>query len=86
MTEKDCQIVYLIATLRPKEEPEFLHTIGLEEKDVIVFRSLTTRENVKYQVIKYDYDEEEAFVKDLVDRKKTKYLLLGQIIIYRKSL
>jgi len=64
--------VYLIVTLRPKEEPKFINIMELEEKDLIKFRDTTIRTNVAYKVIKYDVANEDEVIIKLVERKKKK--------------
>ena len=50
MTEKETQIVYLTATLLPKNKAEFLEAIGLKEGEVTRLRESTIRRNVAYSV------------------------------------
>lgn len=45
---RGCQMVYLTATLPPKEEPSWLEAIGLEKKRVRMIRDSTTRRNIAY--------------------------------------
>ena len=45
---RGCQIVYLTATLPPKEEPSWLEAIGLEKKIVQIIRDSTIRRNIAY--------------------------------------
>ena len=86
MTEKQTQVVYLTATLPPKDEPRFFDIMGLKEEEVTTFRDITTRKNIEYKVIEYKQEQEEEEVKGLVKRKKRKHLLLGQIIVYYKEI
>ena len=63
---RGCQIVYLTATLPPKEEASWLEAMGLETKMVRMIRDTTSRRNIAYQVVEYDKQEEEERVAELV--------------------
>lgn len=63
--------MYLLATLPPKNEPEFYEAIGTKEGDVHKFRDSTTRKNVTYSVVEYTKEEEEEEIKRIVEEKKT---------------
>jgi len=49
------------------------------------FRDSTTRKNVTYSVVKYTKEEEEEEIKRIVEEKKTQYPLLGQIVVYYRT-
>ena len=85
MTEKGTQVVYLTATLPPKDEVEFFQAMGLREEEVQVFRDRTTRKNVAYSIRDYDGEREDEEVWQLVEQKKREYPLPGQIVIYCKT-
>ncbi|KAI1676246.1 Superfamily II DNA helicase [Pyrenophora tritici-repentis] len=77
------QMVYLTATLRPKEEKQFLDVMGLPEKSKCQwFRGRTTRKNIRYRVHEYNIEEEEKAVVELVEKLKERYPLPGQVIVY----
>lgn len=78
---RGCQMVYLTATLPPKEEPSWLEAMGLEKKMVRMIRDSTTRRNIAYQVVEYDKQKEEETVTDLVGGKLEEHKE-GQIIVY----
>lgn len=78
---RGCQIVYLTATLPPKEEASWLEAMGLETKMVRMIRDTTSRRNIAYQVVEYDKQEEEERVAELVRQKLDEHKE-GQIIIY----
>ena len=44
--------MFLTATLGPADEEGFCRTMGIRRKEAVVFRSATTRRNVRYQVVK----------------------------------
>jgi superfamily II DNA helicase RecQ len=72
----ETQIVYLTATLRPREEQQFIKAMGLPPKEQCEwFRGQTTRKNIQYQVLGYNAEEEEQAVVRLVKRLKRRYLL-----------
>jgi hypothetical protein len=76
---RGCQMVYLTATLPPKEEPSWLEAMGLEKKQVRMIRDSTTRRNITY--LEYDKQEEEERVADLVGKKLEEHQE-GQIVVY----
>ncbi|KAH5737485.1 hypothetical protein HBI18_067960 [Parastagonospora nodorum] len=79
----ETQMVYLTATLQPREEQVFLDVMGLPPKQELAwFRGQTTRKNIRYRVVEYDVGEEEEAVVELVEGLKRKYPLPGQIIVY----
>lgn len=80
----ETQMVYLTATLRPRDEVEFSRLMGLPEdkEGCHWFRGPTTRRNVAYRVRLYDKKEEMEVVQRLVEEKKQQYPLPGQIVIY----
>ena len=41
------QVVFLTATLEPSDEEGFCRTMGIRRKEAVVFRSATTRRNVR---------------------------------------
>ncbi|KAH5088050.1 hypothetical protein HBH72_250610 [Parastagonospora nodorum] len=72
----ETQMVYLTATLQPREEQVFLDVMGLPPKQELAwFRGQTTRKNIRYRVVEYDVGEEEEAVVELVEGLKRKYPL-----------
>ena len=59
--------------------------MGLDEEKVRKFRDSTTRKNIAYSVIEYSKEEEEEEVKRIVEEKKAQYPLLGQIVVYYRT-
>jgi superfamily II DNA helicase RecQ len=83
LVRAETQMVYLTATLQPREEQAFVELMGLPEKRACAwFRGPTTRKNIRYWVHEYDVQEEEQAVVGLVDGLKRKYPLPGQIVVY----
>ena len=83
LVRAETQMVYLTATLRPREEQQFIEAMGLPPKRQCEwFRGRTTRKNIRYQVHAYDNEDEQQAVVDLVEGLKEKYPLPGQIIVY----
>jgi hypothetical protein len=88
LNRAETQIVYLTATLPPRDEVEFMQLMGLPsavdkaEWRKFWFRSPTTRKNIRYQVVHYNAEEEDEAITRLVHRKSRQYLTKGQIIIY----
>lgn len=88
LVQAETQLIYLTATLKPKEESEFIRLMALPPKeDSYWFRSPTTRPNLAYNVHWYnEAEEEEADVlARLVHEAKEQYPLPGQIIVYCDS-
>jgi superfamily II DNA helicase RecQ len=57
LVEKGVQIVYLTATLPLYTKLEFINIIRIKGDDIYMFRSLTSRPNITYSVVKYEEDE-----------------------------
>ena len=81
MMDKGIQVVFLTATMRPKDEVDFLRVIGLREEEVIILREKTTRRNIEYKVKEYDKKDELIEVKTMVERKLVEHRS-GKLIIY----
>jgi superfamily II DNA helicase RecQ len=60
--------------------------IGMKKEEVQILRDMTTRPNIQYSMVKFEKEEEEEVVRELVERKKRENLLLGQVIVYAKSI
>ncbi|KAJ9634930.1 hypothetical protein H2199_008794 [Coniosporium tulheliwenetii] len=75
MTEKEAQLVYLTATLPPRNESEFYE--AMDE---------TTRKNVEYRVHEYEKENEDEEVERLVEEKKRQHPMSGQIVMYCKEI
>jgi superfamily II DNA helicase RecQ len=83
LVQAETQMVFLTATLRPREEQQFISAMGLPAKaEGQWFRGRTTRKNIGYQVQPYNQNDEEQAVVDLVRGLKEKYPMPGQIIVY----
>jgi superfamily II DNA helicase RecQ len=83
LVQAETQIVYLTATLRPREEQQFINAIGLPpKKQCKWFRRQTTRKNIQYQVHAYDVEDKQQAGIDLVEELKRKYPLPGQVVVY----
>lgn len=81
----ETQLVYLTATLRPKDEENFISIMGLPPKeDSVWIRAPTTRTNVAYRIVRFDLAKEvlEEAIARVVEEKKAQYPLPGQVIIY----
>lgn len=85
MVGKDVPVVYLTATLPPAEEPEFYQAIGVDEREMVVFRDVTTRPNIAYSVVPYRREEEDTAVRRMVESKKVQYAAPGQIVVFCKT-
>jgi superfamily II DNA helicase RecQ len=90
MAQKEVQVVYLTATLKPTEEERFLKVVGVKRKDIDIFRESTTRENIAYDVVECEEGQNvETATKELVERKRRQYegtATGGSIIVYAGSI
>lgn len=78
----ETQLIYLTATLAPRDEKKWMHLMNLREDEIYMFRSSTNRPNIRYQVQEFAEEDEEETIQKLVSQKKEQYPLPGQIIIY----
>lgn len=89
------QMVYLTATLPPREEAEFFELMSIESRTLKQFRGITRRGNVKYQVLdrdapppKHDLlgrladDKLDEMLQELIEQKLAQYPAPAKIIIY----
>jgi superfamily II DNA helicase RecQ len=83
LVRAETQMVYLTATLRPREEQQFIEAMGLPPKRQCQwFRGQTTRKNIRYQVHGYNSEDEQQAIVDVVEGLKEKYPLPSQIVVY----
>jgi superfamily II DNA helicase RecQ/uncharacterized C2H2 Zn-finger protein len=82
------QLVYLTATLPPRDEGEFFKAMriptkgGIPTDEVRIFRAPTTRKNIAYQVHESGPDAEIDAVCRVVREKLEQYAAPGKIIVY----
>ncbi len=86
ITEKQTQLVYLTATLPPRNEIQFYEAMGLDKRDIVKFWDKTMRTNVEYWVRLYERAQEDNEVWTLVKEKKKQYPMPGQIMVYCKKI
>lgn len=86
IVEKGCQLVYMTATLLPKDEEAFFHSSRLKKEEVLFLRGSTVRTNVEYRVVEYLRSEEDQRVQELVRQKVEQYPSPGQIVVYCRSI
>jgi hypothetical protein len=90
LVKRGVQIVYLIVMLLPHAEPEFMNIIRIKADDIHIFRSLTSRLNITYSVVKYKEDKlrrgDIIAVYRLIEQKLKEYAALVKIIIYSSSI
>ena len=78
----ECQVVMLTATLPPCEQGQFFHIMGLSREQVKIFRSRTSRANIRYQV--HDGGNSDKDVQEMVQQQLQQYPE-GKIIVYSRS-
>ncbi|TVY62820.1 hypothetical protein LSUE1_G006901 [Lachnellula suecica] len=90
LMERGVQMVYLTAMLLLHAEPEFINIIRIKADNVYMFRSLTSRPNIVYSVVKYKENKfkrgDIAAVCKLMEQKLKEYAALAKIIIYSSSI
>jgi hypothetical protein len=88
--ERGVQMVYLIATLPPHAELEFINIMRISTNDVHMFRAPISRANIIYSVVEYAEDKfkrgDITAVYRLVEQKLKEYAALAKIIIYSSSI
>jgi superfamily II DNA helicase RecQ len=77
------QMIFLTATLPPKDEEEFFRAVHIPQEGIHMFRGPTTRRNIHYQVQEVG-DTIEAICQ-LVKRKLEQYPAPGKIVVYGGS-
>jgi superfamily II DNA helicase RecQ len=73
----------LTATLPPQEEHQFWEIMRIPMGEVVMFRSPTSRKNIRYQVVAYDGTDEKAV--QFIREKIQQYAAPGKIIVYSNS-
>lgn len=82
------QLVYLTATLPPRDEAEFFKLMrvpmkgGIPTDEVHMFRAPTTRKNIAYQVRESGSESQIESVYRVVQEKLAQYASPGKIIVY----
>lgn len=81
MMDMGIQVVFLTATMRPKDEEEFFKVMGMVEGEIKVIREKTSRKNIEYSVMEYSRKEEIEEVRKVVESKLKEYET-GKLIVY----
>jgi RecQ family ATP-dependent DNA helicase len=76
------QLIFLTATLPPRDEAEFFRVMHISAKDVRMFRAPTTRKNIQYQVRESGPESDIDVVCRVVQEKLEQYAAPGKIIVY----
>jgi superfamily II DNA helicase RecQ len=85
------QVVFITATLRPRDEPGFFQTMNIIGKGIQYIRGRTSRRNIRYQIRRYESrqgkgskgeDSSIQAVVELVGEMKIKYPAPAKIIVY----
>ena len=84
MVQWGTQMIFLTATLPPKDEEEFFNAICIPQECVHIFRGPTTRQNIRYQVQEVDEPVIEA-IHRLVSEKLEQYPAPSKIVVYGSS-
>lgn len=81
-----CQVIYLTATLPPRDVAEFYKSMAISARDVEIKRAPTTRKNIRYSVQDTCGESEADVVCRLVEEKAVTYPDPAKIIIYVSSI
>jgi superfamily II DNA helicase RecQ len=79
------QLIFLIATMPPYDEEDFFWAMRIPLECIYMFRSLTTRRNIRYQVHEVEGEIVVEAVCWLAERKLEKYLAPSKIVVYGGS-
>jgi CRISPR/Cas system-associated endonuclease/helicase Cas3 len=80
MVQWGTQLIFLTATLPPKDEEEFFKAVRIPQECVHMFRGPTIRRNIRYQVEEVEGDTIEA-IYQLVKEKLEQYIAPSKIIV-----
>ena len=83
MIQWGTQMIFLTATLPPKDEEEFFKPMHIP-RECVPFRGPTTYRNIRYQVHEVEGDTIEAICQ-LVEEKLEQYTTPSKIIVYSGS-
>jgi len=89
------QMVFMTATLRPRDEPRFCQSMNIIGKGVQKFRASTSRPNIRYQIRRYVSTHEKGqdgkkqdscilAICQVVEELKLKYPAPATIIVYSR--
>src|SRR5277367_6555500 len=84
MVQWGTQLIFLTATLPPKDEDEFSKAMRIPQEYVHMFRGPTTRRNIRYQVQEVEGDIVEAIC-EVVKKKLDQYATPSKIVVYGSS-
>jgi RecQ family ATP-dependent DNA helicase len=84
MARRRVQMVYLTATLPPRDEAEFTEIMKVDVPAEHVFRAATSRPNIEYRGFEYEGDEEEATCR-MVQEKLEEFPAPAKMIVYSSS-
>lgn len=76
------QLVYLTATLPPRDEAEFFQVMRIPRPQLRMFRVSTSRRNIAYRVQTCDPAVQQDEVCEVIHRKLQEYPAPGKIIVY----
>jgi superfamily II DNA helicase RecQ len=85
MIQMGVQMIYLTATLPPRDEEEFFQAVEVPRGCVHMFRMATTRRNIRYQVCEVTDEDATETICRLVKEKSEQYPAPAKIVIYGGS-
>jgi superfamily II DNA helicase RecQ len=85
MIQMGTQLIFLTATLPPRDEEEFFHAMNIPKESVYMFRAATARPNIRYQVHEVGEQPIIEAICRLVKEKLEQYPAPGKIIVYGGS-
>ena len=84
MVEMGTQMIFLTATLPPKDEQDFFRAMRIPP-ECVPFRGPTTRRNIRYQVHEVEGETVVEAICRLVERKLEEYPAPSKIVVYGGS-
>ena len=83
---RSTQVVCLTATLPPQKQTAFMEAMDMYSSETRILRDVTTRPNIAYSVEEYNEENEDEFVRQMVEHKKAQYPSTDQIVIYCREI
>ena len=79
-------VVCLTATLPPQKQAAFMEAMDMYSSETQILRDVTTRPNIAYSVEEYNEEDEDEFVRQLVEQKEAQYPSTDKIVIYCRKI
>jgi superfamily II DNA helicase RecQ len=80
------QLIFLTATLAPRDEGLFFHRLQLVRERVRLFRTRTSRANISYRAVRLQAGEDEIEAAEAEARRQLQQHEAGKLIIYSQRI